>query len=169
MNELVPLAQQAHDLTMARTFVGILATYFPTPELPSETMELWARELVSTGCTEADMNEAVRMVARSVKGRPVVVADLLDAAVSVRNRRLEPNFTGTRPRLSEAELIEQSQLFGRIVAENFAPYWEKHDPDGSRRLRLSKDPADRQANARRVAAQLDAEWRARQPAREPSP
>ena len=63
-------------------------------------------------------------------------------------------------------MTDQPTLDELTPADTLAAYWAKHDPDGKRRVRLSTRPEMRAESTRALAARLDAEWRARQPAKE---
>ena len=46
-------------------------------------------------------------------------------------------------------------------------YWAKHDPDGTRRVRLTTRPEMRAESTRALARRLDEEWRRTLPKVEP--
>lgn len=148
----------AAALAVSRVLVGLLATYFPTPVLPTETMEVWARELSEAGCSEPDMREGVRLVARTVKGRPVAIADLLEACLSVRRHR-ESYPLHIAPDCTDEQILESTAAFGMSAKEQFSDYWDRSDPTGERRARFS---GDKIAATRLLAAKRDKEWRERQ-------
>jgi HEAT repeat protein len=84
----------------AMACVAYLQASFPTPEIPSATATLWARDLLRFD-DPADVREAIDLVRGVSMSRPVNIGDIVIEAQRVRRVRLDKERGAIARALSE--------------------------------------------------------------------